>query len=433
MLIPLVSSLLLLAPAAAGTELPAAAPAVPETGRVVQVETRDGRTYSGELGGLSDGTLRIDTSTGPSTVKLGDLLLLAIEPEEASAPGDEVETVAGAPDLLFLAPIPTGDGEQPGDRLVGRVMGGDAYGLRFAIDGGATFEVPFEEVERLLPAADQPVDRLALLTGGGADDRVWRRRPDGSLDSLTGVVAGVNAGTLSFESALGSLDFGLPEVLAVVFAPSPAPAQPLPGTPVVVRLASGTRLQGGLLELGPSSFTLATRLSERLTLPTAALSSMVHRGEGNHLLADLLPASVDERPSIGGPDDFLFPWRADLSVTGRPLSVGGVLRATGLGVHSHSRLGFDLPAGVTALRVTVGLSDEVAELPAQGSVTFEILVDGERRGASGVLREGEPPKVLRVDGLADARRLELVVGDGGDDDAGDRAAWVDGVLLSPRK
>ncbi|MHC4846136.1 MAG: NPCBM/NEW2 domain-containing protein, partial [Planctomycetota bacterium] len=358
------SSLLLLTPAALATADPGSA----DADRIVQLETRDGRTLSGELGGLEDETLRIDTSTGPNTVPLRDLLLLAIEPTAPAVSETGIEAASeaalGAPDLLFLAPIPGQDGDRAGDRLVGRVMGGDAYGLRFAIDGGATFEVPFEEIERLLPAADQPVDRLALLAGAGADDRVWRRRPDGSLDSLTGVVAGVDAGNLSFESSLGQLDFGLPEVLAVVFAPSPAPATPLPGTPVVVRLASGTRLQGGLLELGADRFTIATRLSARLTLPTAALASLVHRGEGNHLLADLQPASVDERPSIGGPDDFLFPWRADLSVTGRPLSVGGVLRATGLGVHSHSRLGFELPEGVTSLRVTVGLSDEVAELPA---------------------------------------------------------------------
>jgi small nuclear ribonucleoprotein (snRNP)-like protein len=404
----------------------------PISGQQVQVETRDGRTVTGALGDLRDDWLRIDTNNGPSTVPLSELLLLVTLPATAEPPDTldrtDVEAAVGAPDLLFLA-APSGG---VGDRLVGRVMGGDAYGLRFAIDGGVTFDVPFEEIERLLPAADQPVDRLALLEGAGADDRVWRRRPDGSLDSLTGVVAGVTGTDLSFESALGPLTFALPEVLGVVFAPSPAPARALPGPQVVVRLVSGTRLQGGLLELDAGTFTLATRLADRLTLPTAALASLVQRGRGDHLLADLHPTHVEERPSIGGPDDFLFPWRADLSVTGRPLSVGGVLRATGLGVHSNARLGFELPEGVTTLRVTVGLSDEVAELPAEGSVRFRVYVDGERRADSNVLRGGDTPKVLRVTGLEGARLLELVVDDAGDDDAGDRAAWVDGVLLTSR-
>lgn len=428
MLIPLVCSLVL-----------AVSVAAPDDAPRVQVETRDGRILEGALSELRDGRLRIETSSGPSSVSLSEVLLLSIRPCE-TPPGDPtgtgpapgglaLESAVGPPDLLLLA-TPSG---RAGDRLVGRVVGGDTFGLSFAIDGGVTLEVPFEEIERLLPSVNQPVDRLALLAGGGADDRLWLRRSDGSLDSLTGVVASVNAGVLTFESALDPLDFGLPEVLAVVFAPSPAAARPLPGAPVVLRLSSGTRLQGGLLELGPSSFTLSTRLAERLTLPTAALVSLVQRGSGTILLADLSPVEVDERPSIGGPEDFLFPWRAEHSVTGRPLSVGGLLRATGLGVHSNSRLVFELPPGVSVLRVTVGLCDEVTELPAQGSVSFEILVDGERRAYSGVLREGDPAKVLRINDLADASTLTLVVSDAGDDDAGDRAAWVDGVLLVGRK
>jgi hypothetical protein len=57
-----------------------------------------------------------------------------------------------------------------------------------------------------------------------------------------------------------------------------------------------------------------------------------------------------------------------------------------------------------------------------------VLVDGQPRGSARVV-EGDPAGVLRVDGLSGAKRLELQVTDGGDDDAGDRAAWVDGVLL----
>jgi hypothetical protein len=56
-------------------------------------------------------------------------------------------------------------------------------------------------------------------------------------------------------------------------------------------------------------------------------------------------------------------------------------------------------------------------------------VGGESRARSELLREGQPPAVLRVEGLSPGERLELLVDDGGDDDAGDRAAWVDGVIL----
>ncbi|HZJ72158.1 MAG TPA: NPCBM/NEW2 domain-containing protein, partial [Planctomycetota bacterium] len=95
----------------------------------------------------------------------------------------------------------------------------------------------------------------------------------------------------------------------------------------------------------------------------------------------------------------------------------------------NTRLVFALPEHSQRLRVTGGLVDEVSELAAAGSVRFQIQVDDRVATRSEVVREGQEPAVLRVDDLRGARRLELLVDDGGDDDAGDRAAWVDGVIL----
>jgi hypothetical protein len=403
----------------------------------VSLETRAGRTLEGRVAGFEDDALLVASGDGTQTIPLDELLLLTVRahrqtpadaPAGDSAPADGPDGDALAardPDLMFL----DHDGPGTGDRLVGRLLGGDEYGVRFALDDLTQVTVPFERIERLLPRADLPIDRLALLEGGGSDDRVWQRRADGGFDSLTGVVERVDENALVFDGALGALSFSLTEVAAVVLAPGGNPVPPPSGRPVVVRLVGGSRLQGGLLELNAEHVVLATRFADRLQLPLATLSSMVMRGEGVVLLADLQPVEVREQPTLGSPEDFLFPWRADLSVTGRLLSVGGVPRATGLGVHANAALVYALPEGASQLRVTAGLVDEVVELPATGSVSFEILVDGTSRAKSGVLHEGQAPVVLRVDALAGHQRLELRVGDGGDDDAGDRAAWVDGVNL----
>jgi hypothetical protein len=406
----------------------------------VSLETRAGGIVEGRVRAIEDGVLIVDAEDGARRIPLAELLLLSVgagtPPGEASsvkgppaaavasAP-ETAESPTGAPDLLFLSH----DGPGTGDRLVGRLLGGDEFGVRFALDAKTEVTVPFERIERLLPRADLPIDRLALLEGGGKDDRVWQRRADGGFDSLSGVVERVGKDKLVFDGALGALSFSLDEIAAVVLAPGGEPGQPLPGRPVVARLVGGSRLAGGLLELDREHVVLATRFADRLQLPLSALVGMVMRDTRVLLLADLVPVDVQERPTLGRPEDFLFPWRADLSVTGRLLSVGGVPRATGLGVHANSTLVYELPSGASRLRVTAGLVDEVVELPATGSVSFEILVDGESRASSGVLHEGQTPVVLRVDELAGHRRLELRVGDGGDDDAGDRAAWVDGVIL----
>ena len=419
LVLPLIAPLAMLAshvtPAvAAGSELSLQA----------QVELRSGRTLEGPLVSADGTSLTVQAGDDRESAALDDLLLLALSPSPADIVGPPAPPPAVAPDLVFLA-----GGESGGDRLVGRLQGGDEFGVRLELDGAGPFPIAFDDIERLLPRADRPVDRLAALEGAGADDRVWRRKPDGSLDHVAGVVERLDGDTLAFNGAMGPLNFDLSEVLAVVLAGHRGPAKALPGRPVLVRLRGGSRFSAGLLELDSQRIVLATRFAERLELPLSSLASLVARGPGVVLLADLTPVAVEQWPTVGQPADFLFPWHADLSVTGRLLSVAGIPRATGLGVHANTRLTFTLPDHARRLRVTGGLVDEVSELPASGSVRFQIKVGDRVATRSEVVREGQEPAVLRVDDLHGGQRLELLVDDGGDDDAGDRAAWVDGVIL----
>ncbi|MGQ0553472.1 MAG: NPCBM/NEW2 domain-containing protein [Planctomycetota bacterium] len=421
------------------------------------VELRDGRAIQGTIEALRDGQLRLTTSKGSEAVPLADFVVFtgpsALGSSQVGAP-----TLTGAAlmDVVMLA--------GSGDRLMGHLVGGDAYGLRFELAAGPIVELSFESVARLFPRCSLPLDRLELLEDGGADDRLWRRREDGSFDGLRGVVDQFEDRRVVFEGALGRMTFGVEELIAVVFASSGASPGPIKGgaapksgtsasgasangasangasahgatvseavgLPVAVALRDGSRFEATLVSWAEGRVQFATPWAPSVELPASAVASLLRRGDGVRLLADIRPVLVEERPSLGEPADLLFPWRAELSVTGRPLSVGGVPRASGLGVHALSRLVLELPPGAQSLRVTVGFVDEVAEIPAQGSVSFELLVDGKRRAFSGTLREGEAPRVLRIDDLGDARRIELITGDGGDDDAGDRAAWVDGLLL----
>ncbi len=451
MLLFLVAILMQVAPttgsgAAAGVGSAAAPGAAPGAESSVAVERRDGSILRGSLGPSAAGRLEVVADGESISLSLDDVVLLETTPgAPASRLGEPAPGGAGsgaprsgpAPDLVFLASTQgsPGTSSAAGDRLVGHLAGGDRSGLRLQLPDGPLMIIPFDRIERLLPRADRPVDRLAQLPGAGGDDRLWRRGRDdspGNLDSLTGVLDRFEGDRLVFEGALGTLTFEASEVLAVVFAPSRAaePAAPA-GTPVIVRLAGGSRLSAGLLGIEGGAAVLGTAFAGDLRVPLASLSSLVVRGPGRSLLAELPPTAVEEWPTLGGPEDFLFPWRADLSVTGRLLEVGGVPRATGLGVHSNCKLTFAIPPGAATLRVTVGLCDEVGDLAAHGSVTCDVLVDGVRRAASGLLRGGDPPVVLRVADLEDAHELQIVTGDGGDDDSGDRVAWVDGVLLRP--
>lgn len=403
-------------------------PAAVPDGPRLQFETVGGEVFEGRLESFDGERLDLATADGERSLAAAELLL-ALAPPGIRPAGPAVETaIAASPaapeaaaDVVFLA-------GPNGDRLVGRLAGGDADGVSIDIGTGRPASVPFERIERILPAARLPIDRLALLQGAGEDDRLWRRREDGGLDSLSGVVDEVGTGQVSFEGALGRMEFPLEEVVALVLAGGEPGAAPGDGLPVVLRLQGGSRLTGGLVAAKAGHLGLATAWGGTLDLPAEGLAALVCRGPGRRLLAELEPVEVEQRPTAGGPDDVLFPWRRDLSVTGRLLVLDGRPRATGLGVHAWARLAFELPPGTRALRVTAGLCDEVLDLPARASVGFRVLVDGQERARAAVLEGGSPARLL-VEGLAGARRLELLADDGGDDDAGDRAAWVDGVLL----
>jgi len=116
--------------------------------------------------------------------------------------------------------------------------------------------------------------------------------------------------------------------------------------------------------------------------------------------------------------------RANRSVEGKPLTVGGQTFARGLGTHAPGRLVVQLDGRATRLRGRVGVDDEVAGRPSRGSVEFQVIGDGKVLWRSGVLRAQEPARELDVD-LRGIRRVELAVTTGGDTYACDHADWAD--------
>jgi hypothetical protein len=409
----------------------------------VRLEKLSGETVLGVLLDSEPGALRVRAEGQPVSLPEGELVLLWVleasdgsgseagtEPDSLPAEASDSEPAA---DLLMLASRSGVPGT--GDRLWGRLEGGDEFGLVWRLAAGQRLELPFDDVDRLLPGVDRPVDRLLELASSEIDDRLYRRRPDGGLDGVTGVLARMDGRQMVLESALGDLSFEADDVLALVLAATEHPARQLPGWPVRVRLVGGSLFEAALQGVAGGRFRLATQFAEELLLPIRAVSSMLLRvpAEGGvQLLADLEPTAVREWSALGGDDAVLYSWRRDLSVSGRPLRVGGALHTTGLGVHANAQLAYEVPAGVDRLRVSVGLIDEVLELPAEASVSFEVRVDGVPVVTTEVLREGQPPLLLRVSGLEAGQTLELLTLDGGDLDAGDRAAWVDGVFLPSR-
>jgi len=114
------------------------------------------------------------------------------------------------------------------------------------------------------------------------------------------------------------------------------------------------------------------------------------------------------------------------SVVGTPLAIGKTRYATGLGTHAASLIEVPLDGQFSAFEATVGVD---ASTDGRGTVVFEILVDGVRKAHTEVLNGFSKPVTLKVEGLQTARRMALLVTDGGDRNADDLANWVDAKLI----
>ncbi len=117
--------------------------------------------------------------------------------------------------------------------------------------------------------------------------------------------------------------------------------------------------------------------------------------------------------------------------------LGGVTYAHGIGITVNADVAIDLKGAATRFVAMVGLDEAPTPgraggpptpPPAQGSVTFDVWVDGKHAADSGLLRRGDAPKLISVD-LRGAKRMFLAVNDGGDGPQGDVADWAGAAIV----
>ncbi len=116
---------------------------------------------------------------------------------------------------------------------------------------------------------------------------------------------------------------------------------------------------------------------------------------------------------------------AGKSVDSHPLTLNGVVYPHGLGTHAVSRLLVNLQGSATNFEALAGVDDEKK---GQGSVQFQVYVDGRKKLETPVLHGGDAPVPVSVD-LTGAKRMTLVVTDAGDGNDSDHADWA-GALLT---
>ncbi|MBI4325945.1 MAG: NPCBM/NEW2 domain-containing protein, partial [Chloroflexi bacterium] len=107
---------------------------------------------------------------------------------------------------------------------------------------------------------------------------------------------------------------------------------------------------------------------------------------------------------------------------GQPLQIGEQQFSRGLGHHANGAIVIWLDGGYSGFDASVGLQP-----CSGGSVVFRVLVDGQLRFDSGVLKAADAPKTAQVS-LAGAQELRLEAKDAGDGINCDMANWAEARL-----
>jgi hypothetical protein len=177
------------------------------------------------------------------------------------------------------------------------------------------------------------------------------------------------------------------------------------------RLAGGSTLQG---KLAPGGW---------VDVPLTQVAALDFRQGCAVYLSDLKPAGYKHTPFFG----VRWPYVTDGSVAGRDLRLGGGTYDKGLGMHSKSRLTYDLRKGYRRFEALVGLD---ADTGRKGRVRVRVLLDGKPAdiGLKKELTAKDRPLRIRLD-VTGKRTLTLEVDFGSYGDVQSHVNWADAFLV----
>lgn len=378
-------------------------PTAPPRIRVVGI---DGVSQEGMWGGMTANDLAIRTEAGDARISADDLTLV-IFVDAATATRSSART--------------------PGETICMLADGGILHGVLAEHDDGGIRLARSSLGDLSLRLADLAALRLDAGTDNAKAqaemDRWLARRPaghdvlvvvrDGSVTAVRAAVLAVGPDGGRFSYADRTLTFRRDTVYGIVFGgAAAAPAAPR----FALTLGDGSRIAAAITRADEQ--TIHLMLSQRY--PAAVRVDQVRqidvRSERVTFASDMQPVEAVFEPYLDTP----WPHRRDRSVANRPIRLGGVEYAKGLGVHSRSDIAFALDGKYTRFAATIGIDDFVRP---RGHVVFRVLADGREVFRSGPVTGRDEPRAVLVD-VTGARQVRLIVEFGEEFDVADHADWA---------
>lgn len=252
-------------------------------------------------------------------------------------------------------------------------------------------------------------DTLVLVQGG---------KPvpvQGSLEKLT--AAGWE---FSFSGKIRSGDFG--QAYGVVFgAPAAAPVR----APAALITIDGGRFRGRIVSADAENLTFDSTAFAAAVFPWRVIRSVDLQSERVEFLSDLVPSRIEQQSMPGAN------WkpRMNMTVTGKPIRLGGKVYGKGIGVHARNRMMFDLNGEFERFSADVGIDDSTGDA---GSVVFRVIADEKLLFESSVMRGGAAPASISVN-VSGAKTLVLLCEEADNLDLADHAVWANAMLVRPSR
>jgi hypothetical protein len=350
-----------------------------------------------------------------------------------------------------------------GGLLAADVLGADKDRLDVDSESFGRLKLPLESLAGVifrLPGTtagrDRLVDRLGSAKGDA--DRFFLENGD----ELAGTLDTLDEKNVKLQSESGEAVVETGRLVAVAFNPQLQVKPDEKSSRVLLGFSDGSRLfvsssalKGEGSEANAEPILQFSSFKQNFKTPAKSLVFLQPLSGRAVYLSTLIdhcranePRPTNGRPEMGGktspqrinidaninkPAEFrhvpflsiAWPYAMDRNVQGGMLRAGGRLSMKGIGMHSASRLSFELPPGVKRFQAETALDDSAG---ADGCVRFRVFVDGQEKYAGASLKSGDPAAAVDLD-ISGGKRLDLVVDFADRADVQDRADWLDARLV----
>ncbi|MFL5245275.1 MAG: NPCBM/NEW2 domain-containing protein [Gemmataceae bacterium] len=352
--------------------------------------------------------------------------------------GGDHPTRAGVDDWATLrrlnVPLPSlsFQGEQllfaNGDRLAAKVLetAGGRLGFQLESAPNKPLQVSLAALSLIWMKPPENLESLECwrwqrATEKRPRDKVWLANGD----EAEGILKAIDAGKVLLEVNHKTLEIRRDQVTVIGLSTELA-ALLRPKTPYACAvMKNGTRLSLSKAMCSDGMNVSATTLfGEPVSIPLDEILALYLYQARAVYLSDVKPGEYDFASYLSGSR---WGYVKDGCVLGHDIYLDGSMFSKGLGMHSRSRLTYDLRGNYRRFEALIGLDEKSGR---EGTAHIKILVDGKPKdlGRSGELTGLSKPYFVSME-LSGAKKLTLIVDFGKRGSVQSHVDWADARLI----